>query len=611
MLRSGQMLILLLVFILSLAAHQPRDDAIIMEPAQAGRDQRAAPGTIQVRVRLVPVDVTVTDRNDRPVTDLKKEEFRIFENGREQEVRHFSIQTFSATATAHPAQAPLQQSNPPEITPQTARTFLILMGRGRHYRFKNMENLIRWLRTGLLPGDRVGVFAYNRASNMTTDHEVAVRVVEAYQAVHEKIESELESRASGLSAIYGSKTIPGSVQAHIDRIFAASGPLDSRQVPADISDNAQARRDQAKAGQILTHQIAKQGADTVADPGQSIAATANELAAMDMATGMIPLNEWAALNTGSTQDMKNIFTCIEYLRYLEGEKHLLFFTEDGLFFPFGNVDNDETIAQVANNARVAIDTFQTGGIKMDMGIGRGPVNLAVNRLSNPGRGDALTSLRTISELTGGRTSIYGNLGPALARVDAISRVQYLLAYYPKDENWDGDYRRIDVRVTRPGLKVSYRHGYFARDLFRPADAEEYLIYSRVTAAGGYEAEIGDIPFKIETGISAAGSGQKQIDVTLNIDISAVGFRTVNGRHTGRLRVVVYYADGRRNYLGEDWKNVDLKLLEDTYRQFLQSGLPVTIAIPMRQPSQILKVVIYDTGSDRVGSKLVKVRAPGK
>ena len=47
-------------------------------PAQPkAQDQRPAQaGTIQVRVRLVPVDVIVTDKLDRPVTDLKKEEFR-------------------------------------------------------------------------------------------------------------------------------------------------------------------------------------------------------------------------------------------------------------------------------------------------------------------------------------------------------------------------------------------------------------------------------------------------------------------------------------------------------------------------------------------------------
>lgn len=582
--------------------------APVTQAQKKAQDQRPGqPGTIQVRVRLVPVDVTVTDRLDRPVTDLKKEDFRVYENGREQEIRHFTVQTFT-DATGETAPNPIpQQASPAELVPQTARTFLILMGRGRHHRFKNLENLIRWVRADLLPRDRLAVFAYNRATDFTTNHEQIAHVLERYKSTYETIEAQLESRSTGLSAIYGSKEIPKSLQGEIDRIFGdPEGPA-SRQVPADTSETTQAKRDRAKTGQILTHQLAKQAADTVSDPGESIAATPNELAAMDMVTGMIPLDEWAVLNSGSTQDMKNIFTCVEYLRYVEGEKHLLFFTEEGLFFPFGNVGNDETIAAVANNARVAIDTFQTGGIRLDMGISKGPVNLANTSLSDPGRGNALSSLRTISQLTGGRASIYGDLGSALRRVNAITRVEYLLGYYPKDENWNGEYRQIDVHVDRPGLKIAFRHGYFARETSRPSDQQEFLAYSRITSAGGYEADIADIPFKIDTAMSTTAGGQAQINVGLQIDAARVGFREVNGRHMGKLRIAIFYADAKRNYLGEDWKNVDLRLLEDTYQRFLKSGIPVSISIPARSRNQFVKVVIYDTQSDRVGSRLVKVR----
>jgi VWFA-related protein len=554
------------------------------------------------------VDVIVTDKFDRPVTDLRKEEFRIFEDGREQEIRHFTMQTFT-DAPAAPAESaiPQQAPQPVELAPQTARTFLILMGRGRHHRFKNLDSLIRWVREDLLPADRVAVFAYNRATAFSADHEQIATVLERYKSVYETVEAQLESRATGLSAIYGSKEISKSLQSTIDKIFGNPDALASRQVPADLSETIQSKRDNAKAGQILAHQLAKQMADTVSDPGETIAATVNELAAMDMATGMIPLNDWAVLNSGTAQDMKNIFTCIEYLRFLEGEKHLLFFTEQGLFFPFGNVDNDETISRVANNARVAIDTFQTGGIPLDMGISRGPVNLMNTPLSNPGQSDAIASLKTISQLTGGRTSIYGYLAPALKRVNEISRVEYLLGYYPKDENWNGDYRQIDVKVSRPGVKVSFRHGYFARDTFRPSDMREYLAYSRMTTAGGYEAEISDIPFTINVARSFATGGQAQINVDLQIDAKRLGFKNVDGRHTDRLRIAIYYADGRRNYLGEEWKNLDLRLLEDTYQRFLKSGIPVSIPIPSKAPNQILKVVIYDMQGDLVGSKLVKVR----
>ncbi len=45
---------------------------------------------LRVNVRLVMVEAFVRDRRGRPMDDLKKEDFRLFEDGVEQKVRHFS-----------------------------------------------------------------------------------------------------------------------------------------------------------------------------------------------------------------------------------------------------------------------------------------------------------------------------------------------------------------------------------------------------------------------------------------------------------------------------------------------------------------------------------------
>ena len=48
---------------------------------------------IQVRVELVNVLATVIDKKNRLVTDLTKDDFRVFEDGRPQEIRFFSRET--------------------------------------------------------------------------------------------------------------------------------------------------------------------------------------------------------------------------------------------------------------------------------------------------------------------------------------------------------------------------------------------------------------------------------------------------------------------------------------------------------------------------------------
>jgi VWFA-related protein len=66
------------------------------EPASptANNPQTAADQSrIQVRVELVQMLATVTDKKNRLVTDLSKDDFKIFEDGKPQEIRFFSRET--------------------------------------------------------------------------------------------------------------------------------------------------------------------------------------------------------------------------------------------------------------------------------------------------------------------------------------------------------------------------------------------------------------------------------------------------------------------------------------------------------------------------------------
>lgn len=216
------------------------------------------------------------------------------------------------------------------------------------------------------------------------------------------------------------------------------------------------------------------------------------------------------------------------------------------------------------------------------------------------------SLRNIAAITGGRTSIFQDIGKALDIVNETTRVQYLLGYYPSDDNWNGRYRQIQVKVNRPGLKLFSRHGYFARDKLQPYDRVEFLAFSRISAAGGWEDIIDDVPFKISTSRTIDDVGQPQVMVDMKINSSKVALRAADGIHSGRLRVAVFYADSRQRMLGDIWKTVDLKLQGATYQEYMKSGIPFSIAIPDRAGDMYLTVVVYDMEGDKVGSRRIRV-----
>jgi hypothetical protein len=309
----------------------------------------------------------------------------------------------------------------------------------------------------------------------------------------------------------------------------------------------------------------------------------------------LPFDEFAVRASSSMSDAGNLFTCIEYLRYVEGEKYLLFFSEKGLTFPFGNTEYDQGIAAVANDARVAIHTFQTGGLSA-----AGAERYWADTF-------AIQSMRSVSQLTGGRSSAYEDVGDALSRVLEASRVQYLLGYYPDHETWDGSFRGIDVKVSRPGVKVLYRRGYYAREQLQPYDPVEFLAWSRINGAGVQgtrRVEYSDIPMDIRASKIKDEAGRTQFKIDLKVDLAKVSFRSGGGFNNARLRMAVFYADADLKYLGAEWRTADLQLDEEHYRAGLKAGIPISVVIPRKSNTQFVVAVVYDVQGDRLGSRWV-------
>jgi VWFA-related protein len=575
-------LIVLAVFFGLAAIHFP---ASLLGQGVPPVQQPGPPGTYRVRVRLVPVDVIVTDSRGRPVVGLKQEDFRVLENGKPQEIRHFSVQTFDAAAPM-PEQASVLRAIPAaELSSQASRVFLILMGRG-HYQipFKTVDVLIQFVRRSLLPQDRVALFAYNRATDFTTDHEKIAQVLEAYKGAHESIESRLQNFSAGLASIFGNKEFPKTIQPDIDKIFESVQGLGSRQVPPGrLTAEGKVYQEWQKAtGMVL---------------GSLEGTPTTELDSLESGASMLwlPFDEFAVRSRSTMSDVNNIFTCIEYLRYVEGEKHLLFFSEHGLTFPFGNTEYDQGIAAVANDARVAIDTFQTGGLPA---------------ATNWAQTFSILSMKNVSQLTGGSSSAYENMVDALSRVNESSRVEYLLGYYPDNEKWDGGFRKVSVKVNRPGVKVLFRHGYYAREQLQAYDPVEFLAWSRINSAGVQgtrKVEYIDIPLDIRATKVKDTNSQYQNKLDLKMDAKRISFKIVNNLHVAHLRTAVFYADADGKYLGSEYKNMDLQFTEDTYQTALQAGIPFSMIIPRKSPTEFVVVVVYDISGDRLGSRWVIAR----
>lgn len=197
------------------------------------------PPTIRSRTTLVPVDVRVVDRDGRPLTDLKKEDFTVLENGVPQVVRLFATHAITSDAEP-PGDAPgglltfrreLTPGNAPALT--NARVFLIALGRGRlQAPVKGVDAMIGFVKEHLLPQDRVAVMAWNRATDFTTDRSGILATLERFKKDHDRVETDLREYFSSLRAIFSHGEIPPEIQAEIDAVFGAAGAAASHRLAA-------------------------------------------------------------------------------------------------------------------------------------------------------------------------------------------------------------------------------------------------------------------------------------------------------------------------------------------------------------------------------------------
>lgn len=151
-------------------------------------------------VELTRLEVRVLDKGGNPVKDLTAKDFAVREDGVAQEIALF--ETVSADGM--------------DAAP---RTFFFVLGRGHlEAPTKALSALIDFVRSKCLPADRVGVAAYQRVIELTTDHEAIARFLERFRASHDAIEGKMKRDILATAQVLTPETV-----AAIDAVFRDVG----------------------------------------------------------------------------------------------------------------------------------------------------------------------------------------------------------------------------------------------------------------------------------------------------------------------------------------------------------------------------------------------------
>lgn len=539
------------------------------------QSQQQMPGAIRSRITMVPVDVRVTDRDGVPITGLKEEDFTVLEDGVPQKLGHFEFRELKAEAPG-PARPALRKPLDKTVDDPSHRTFLIVFGRGRLHNWAGgYTAAIQFVREQLLPQDKVAIAAWNRATDFTTDHARIATMLEKLRDKHNGIDLRMQFRDSGLEARFGSKELPPRLQKEVDAVF--DDPALSPRQLASVRIRDQKGYEDAMRQQFDAHMDRMMG-----ESGRGF--------------GDPRFEEFFSAASLGQSTLMMLYSSVEYLKYFDGEKHLVLINDGGIYLP--RAEDDEGLAATASDGRVAIHTILTGGppiIHTDGnnaefgGYGVSPVGGA--RLSpvsqamiaggpqGPGAGlFAIGTMRTFATRSGGYFSITKRAAETFERIDANTRAQYVLGYYPATAATDGRYRKIEVRVNRPGATVSSRRGYFATEQLMPFDRRQFLTHARITSAGMSTQHMPDVAMSIKTRVEGS---------ELIVEGTA-------GAPGTELDLAIFVGNTAHDIVGEKWGRV-------------AGGTPFLVRVPVKADPRYVKAIAYDYAKDLVGTATSRLR----
>jgi VWFA-related protein len=167
----------------------------------------------------------------------------------------------------------------------------------------------------------------------------------------------------------------------------------------------------------------------------------------------------------------------------------------------------------------------------------------LRNLYDPGTSARQQVLQALAAGTGGFTIF--NTNDFLAGLNRISGEldqYYILGYVPADHEHDGSYHKIQVKVTRAGVQLRHRNGYY--DLKSPdllAGKPEGKSLEDVAAS----SQPGEVPVSLSTPYFFTSPGVARVNISLQIPASAINFEKDKKEAHSKVLVlgIAYREDG--------------------------------------------------------------------
>jgi len=404
----------------------------------------------------------------------------------------------------------------------------------------------------------------------------------------------------------------------LDRsVEAAQEFLRSKMQPADLvalvslGNTFKVDQDFTANKEMLAHKVAIYNGTK----GQGFAegATANTNQVED-ATGSTPdESEYNDLNTD--RELFALRSVAKSLEKITEKKSLLYFSggisRDG-------IENQASLRAAVNaavRANMAIYSVDTRGLEAVSPLGNastgslrgtGAFNggaLANNMNSNFASQEVMASLSTD---TGGKAFLDSNdFAPAFAQVQRDTSAYYAIGFRSSDTARDGRFRKLTIKINRPGTKLEYRPGYYAPADFQHAGSEDRERELDEQLASDLPAT--DMAVYLDALYFRLDENRFYMPVSLIVPGSQIPFVKGGDKDKATLDIIGEVIDEAKRPIGHARETVKLNL--DSSLQAKQKNIQYTTSFNLPPGKYRLKFVVRENQTGQMGSFEAEITLP--
>ncbi|MBV8514117.1 MAG: VWA domain-containing protein [Acidobacteria bacterium] len=537
------------------------------------------PPTFKVRVNEVLVRVVVRDESGKVISNLKKEDFQLFDNRKPQSITSFRIETpetYAVKTQAITTENP--DGGPPTVTPVPVlpQRFVAVVFDDTDLVIQDAASVrfaAQKLFDTLPPTDRVGIF--------TSSGQVTVDFTSDRMRLKDSLSSIVPR------SVTGSGTTANECPA-----------ISFYQAKQIIEVHDQAAVNVAEMDFLSC-------ANTQIPPPESVIQT------------VIRGKANAVLSTGEQQtDMvyRHIEEAIRRLAAMPGQR-VMVFVSPGFIVTLETREQGDLIDR-ANRANIVINTVDARGLYAPEIMG----DISAPSFGSPMSSGVRDSFRAaaqfeeglilgeLAEGTGGTFFHNRNdLDVGMHRAMAAPDISYLLGFSPQNLKLDGNFHTLRVLLAQKSkFTIQARKGYYApRHVKDPAEAAKEEIQEAIFS----QEEIRDVPIELQTQFFKSSDTQAKLAVLTRVDVNAIRFRKDAGRSNDNLTFATAIFDENGNFIIGGEKILEMKLLDPTLARLDHTGLTVKSSFDIKPGTYLVRMVVRDGEGAQMAAKNGAVTIP--